>query len=324
MRILIVLDSKIPAHKYGGTQRVIWYLGKELAKMGHTVAYLVPKGSVCDFGQVIFTDPSRPLEKQIPAGFDIVHFNAELQHEVPQPHIVTIHGNSPAEWTQDINTVFVSRDHAERFHSRSFVYNGLDWDDYGAPSLSNPRSYYHFLGKAAWRVKNLKGAISVVEAMKGERLYVLGGNRLNLKMGMRLTLNPRIRFFGMVGGERKNRLLQGSKGLIFPVRWHEPFGLAITESLFFGAPVFGTPYGSLPELVPSEVGFLTDSSHEMARRILQGGYDPALCHQYARDLFNSRIMAERYIQKYETVLAGRTLNEVVPWTDSARETLPWR
>ena len=68
----------------------------------------------------------------------------------------------------------------------------------------------------------------------------------------------------MVGGNKKNRLLQHSKGLIFPVKWDEPFGLAITESLYCGCPVFGTPYGSLPELVPSDVGFLAEDMNDIA------------------------------------------------------------
>ena len=35
MNILIVdCTGIIPARKYGGTERVIWYLGKELSKLG--------------------------------------------------------------------------------------------------------------------------------------------------------------------------------------------------------------------------------------------------------------------------------------------------
>ncbi len=62
-------------------------------------------------------------------------------------------------------------------------------------------------------------------------------------------------------------LLNQSKGLIFPVLWHEPFGLAITESLFYGCPIFGTPYGALPEIVQSEYGFLSNDSKELINAI---------------------------------------------------------
>lgn len=205
--------------------------------------------------------------------------------------------------------VFVSKNHAARYGSQSFVYNGLDWDDYGAVNLSAPRSYFHFLGKAAWRVKNVVGAIAVVKALPAERLMVLGGHRCNLKMGFRLTLSPKISFKGMVGGQKKIQLLQGSKGLIFPVKWDEPFGLAITESLYMGAPVFGTPYGALAELVTPEVGFLTNKASEMVEHLKNDyAYSPRVCHEYARDCFNAKVMAVGYLKKYEQILNGEVLN----------------
>ena len=60
----------------------------------------------------------------------------------------------------------------------------------------------------------------------------------------------------MVGGTNKTKLLNQSKGLLFPVRWHEPFGLAILESLHYGCPVFGTPRGSCLKLVPMNRDFI--------------------------------------------------------------------
>jgi hypothetical protein len=68
----------------------------------------------------------------------------------------------------------------------------------------------------------------------------------------------------MVGGQVKLDLLQGSRGLIFPVLWHEPFGLAVIESLYFGCPVYATPYGALPELVPPACGVLSAGRGELA------------------------------------------------------------
>ena len=76
MKILIVNNTVIPALAYGGTERVIWYLGKELVKLGHKVDYLVKKGSRCSFAEKIhFIDEQRKIEEQIPTGYDIVHFN---------------------------------------------------------------------------------------------------------------------------------------------------------------------------------------------------------------------------------------------------------
>jgi len=313
MHILLVNPCHIPAATYGGTERVIWYLGRELVNMGHKVTYLVNKGSSCSFADVVFLDPATPVSAQIPTSVDVVHYNMTPPDETGKPYLVTMHGNRNDYGEFDINTVFVSRNHANRFNSDSFVYNGMDWDDYGKVQLDNKRDYFHFLGNAAWRVKNVKGAIKVISAVKGEKLKVLGGNRLNIKMGFRLTLNPSIQFCGMVGGPEKLSLLQGSKGLVFPVRWQEPFGLAITESLYFGCPVLGTPYGSLPELVPSDVGFLSNNSQELADAVRDIDiYSRKRCHEYAVDIFNSRKMAEAYLEKYTAILNGETLNKVKP------------
>ncbi|MFZ1529862.1 MAG: glycosyltransferase [Ferruginibacter sp.] len=315
MNILIVNNGKIPVQFYGGTERVIWYLGRELVDMGHKVSFLVDPGSSCDFAEVIAHDPLKHISALIPAGTDIVHYNFTPPgyNEIDTPYIVTVHGNSNTQAELDMNTVFVSGNHAQRFGSSSFVYNGLNWNDYTRPSFDVKRNYFHFLGKAAWRVKNVKGAINVIRRTRKEKLKVLGGKRFNINMGMRFTFTPRARFYGMVGGKEKFDLLQHSKGLIFPVRWHEPFGLAIIESLYYGCPVFGTPYGSLPELVPAEAGYLSNSCDELAKRIEDAGvYSNRYCHEYAAEHFNSKKMAFAYLERYEKVISGKKLNSKAP------------
>lgn len=328
MHILIFCTGVIPALKYGGTERVVWGLGKALKRMGHRVSYLVGAGSQCDFAPVSIYDPSRPLREQIPVGVDLVHMHQNMSAELDDiPYVYTEHTNGAGNSLLPLNTIFISRDQARRYGGDTYVYNGMEWDEYGTPDLRSERSYFHFLGNAAWRVKNVRGAIDVVRGLPGERLMVLGGSRLNFKMGLRLTLSPKIRFAGMVGGDEKLRLLAKSKGLIFPVRWHEPFGLAIIESLYFGAPVFGTPYGSLPELVVPEVGILSASCTELSNAARNADtYSKQVCHEYARDMFSSDRMAAGYAACYERVLNGNTLNSVSPRLRKAPgegKFLPW-
>ena len=311
---------------YGGTQRIIWYLGKELSGMGHRITYLVEKGSYCDFGEVLVWDRSRPIEEQVPADTDIVHLHFPFGGPLNKPYVVTVHGNRHGVELSE-NTIFVSRDHARRFNAQAYVYNGLDWDDYGNVDLDTPRKYFHFLGKASWRVKNLKGAIDIINKSKGEHLKVMGGLRLNLKMGFRLTLSQKVSFEGMVGGSKKNALIQASKGLVFPVRWYEPFGLAIPESLYFGCPVFATPYGSLPELVTAEFGFLSDKSSELIEAMMNAGdYSKKTCHAYARDMFNSKKMAASYLDMYGKIMNGEKLNTTQPTLTEShdKKILPWK
>jgi glycosyltransferase involved in cell wall biosynthesis len=313
MHILIVNNSKIPVFDYGGTERVIWYLGKELVKLGHQVSYLVETGSFCDFASVYFIDSTRSLNDQIPPTVDLVHLNFALEEQIDKPYLITMHGNCNDDRKLDQNTVFVSENHAHRFGSTSFVHNGLDWKDYGKVDTKSKRSYFHFLGNAAWRVKNVQGAIDVIKATPKERLEVMGGKRFNVSMGVRFTFHPRIKFKGMVGGAEKNALLSQSKGLVFPVKWHEPFGLALIESLYFGCPVFGTPYGSLPELIIPSVGLLSDKADDLTLAVLSADqYSKTTCHEYAADCFNSLVMAQRYIKKYELVLNGEKLNDKKP------------
>jgi glycosyltransferase involved in cell wall biosynthesis len=328
MRITIVDRGRIPVSHYGGTQRVIWYLGQELSRMGHQVSFLVAPGSTCPFARIIPLDSHRTAASQIPENTDIVHFHFDPGDvsSLSIPYIITNHGNRHDFRVFDPNTVFVSKNHAQRYGSECFVYNGLDWDDYGKPNLEISRRYFHFLGKAAWKVKNLSGAIQVIKQTPHEKLYVLGGKRVNLSMGIRITLSPRVKFFGMVGGTKKLDLLQHSKGLLFPVLWNEPFGLAIIESLYFGCPVFGTPYGSLPELVTPEVGFLSCNCKELAEALLlHQNYHPEICHEYALENFNAKQMALGYLECYEQVLDGKTLNPLPPvWQGMAEEVFEWK
>jgi len=311
--VLLNVYAKLPADRYGGIERVMWWLGKELASRGHAVSYLVLDGE-CPFARVTRYDRSRPVDDQIPPDADVVHVQHVLRggETIGRPHLNTMHGSGSRAVELDRNTVFVSRAQAARFGATSFIHNGVDWDDYGPPHLDAPRRWMHFLGDGAWKVKNLQGAIRVAR-LAGEELQVAGGFRLNFRMGFRLTLSPRVRFHGWVGQEEKRRILAASKGLIFPVRWPEPFGLAIVESLYFGCPVFGTPYGSLPELVTPEVGFLSASSGELAEAVRGAArFDARRCHQRAVSDFGVAAMTDRYFEAYERVISGEPLHAEPP------------
>jgi glycosyltransferase involved in cell wall biosynthesis len=312
MHILIVNNTSIPVQKYGGTERVIWWLGKQLVKQGHQISYLVAPGSYCDFAGVHYLDHHIPFNQQIPEGVDVVHLNCKVNETPKIPYIITLHGNTNDQNPLDINTVFVSKNHANRYGSDSFVYNGIDPADYGDPGLNQSRNYFHFLGDAAWRVKNVRGAIKIAQKAK-IKLSVIGGNRFNFNQGIRLTFDPRIQFNGMQGGEAKNEILKGSKGLIFPVLWNEPFGLSIIESLYFGCPAFGTPYGSLQEIIQPQVGFTSNSMSALIQAVKEASlFDKKICHEFVMDYFTSTQMANNYLVKYESVLNGQNLNSNAP------------
>lgn len=314
MKVLIVNNTVLPAARYGGTERVIWDLGKALSLLGHKVSYLVAKGSHCPFAEkVLEYNPSVPVNTQIPEDIDVVHFNFEPDSRISKPYIITLHGNINHVHTFDKNTVFISANQAERYNGKTFVYNGLDWNNYAPVQLNQERKYFHFLGAAAWKVKNVKAAIRISKKAE-EKLMVLGGHRLNFRMGFRFTPDLHVCFKGMVNDNQKQTYIQQSKGLIFPVLWHEPFGLAIIESMYFGAPVFGTPYGSLKELITPETGIVSANEHILVDAVIDAAhFKSKVCHQYAADVFNATVMAKNYLSLYEHVLSGKNIHNTAPF-----------
>ncbi|MBU62248.1 MAG: glycosyl transferase [Opitutae bacterium] len=323
MKILITTTSRLPAEKYGGTERVIWCLAKELSELGHQVVFLAAPDSDCSFADVISYTEHDDLRRLIPEDVDVVHFNSDVPDDIQFPYVVTQHGNCPKDSILDRQTIFVSSNHAKRYGSTTYVHNGLDWKNDSLDKCK--RSDFHFLGKAAWRRKNVKGAISTTMRLDKAKLNVLGGSRLNFSMGFRFTMNPRVKFHGMVNDKYKYAVMQRSKGLVFPVRWNEPFGLALIESLYCGCPVFGTPYGALPEIVPNEVGFLSNKSDELSEALKNAAsWSSISCREYAVEQFNAKKMAYEYLKYYEKAINGSFLNEISPKaTDDPNAILPW-
>lgn len=324
LRIAVVCQWRVPPETYGGADRAAGWLVTDLARRGHAVTLIAAAGSRNPLADVRVYDPAVPVEAQLPEGTDLAHFFFTPPGPVPVPCLAWIQGNPAPDAPLHPNTVFVSRKHAGRYGAEAFVYNGIDPADYGPVDWARPRRYLHFLAKAAWKVKNLTGAMQVARRA-GQRLVVMGGTRLSFAMGFRLTLDPRIRFAGMVGGEAKNRLLNGSRALVFPVRWHEPFGIAVIESLYFGCPVLATPYGSLPELVPPEVGVLSASASALAEAARDlGRFDPRRCHQWVMDRFTAPRVTEAFLPLYDKILNGIPLNRAVPrLVGEVPGLLPW-
>lgn len=314
MKILHVLLTRmpIPPTKYGGTERVLWALYQGQKALGHEVRFLL-KANVNhqDFVQVY--NPALPLEAQIDDWADIVHFHFPYEGQLHIPFVCTEHSNCETVKTFAINTIYLSKKHAQNNNATCYVHNGLYWADYGEPNLSAPKDYVHFLAKASWRVKNIQGAVRIAKNAK-QTLAVLGGNRINIRRNPYCYLSPKLKFYGMVGGTTKNNLIANSKGLIFPVLWHEPFGLAVTESLYLGCPVFATPFGSLPDIISQDdIGVLSDSYEVLTQAVNHiDKFDRRACHEHAKNNFSHLSMSKAYIECYEKVLAGETLNPTNP------------
>lgn len=318
MKILHVFLTKlpIPPQKYGGTERVIWSLSTAQREVGHEVRFMLKKNTGNLDGVYIY-DENKAIKDQIDDWADVVHFHWAYDGELSKPFICTEHGHWGDDFTFSRNTVFLSKKHAETYGASCYVNNGLNWLEYGEPNLTAPQPYFHYLAKAAWDVKNIQGAVQVAK-LANVKLQVMGGRRVNLKRNKYAFLSPSVKFHGMVGGQRKLDVIRSSSGLIFPVLWDEPFGLAVIESLYMGTPVFATPYGAIPEIVNQEnIGYLSKSYEDMADTIKNiHQFDRAACHDHAKTYYNHHVMAKNYQLCYERVMDGEYLNKTHPKCDA--------
>lgn len=309
MRILFEYDSILPPVTYGGTERILYWLMKALVKLGHEVIYLGPKESnLSSIGVTVI--PKKKGEEWrhlVPKDIDIIHFSC-TPGEIDIPFLVTIHGNGKEGETFHPNTVYVSKKHAANHGSDQFVYNALDLDEYPyhAPKKVDWREFL-FLAKASWKVKNLKQCMSACKTAK-KHLHVAGGRKF--------SLSRYHHFYGMVDQEKKRELLDRIDALLFPVRWHEPFGISIIEAMAYGKPVIGGPYGSLPELITPDTGVICKNYDELLGHLENKPRlaDPATIRNYVETNFSAEVMAKNYLEKYERILAGELLNVEAPKT----------
>jgi glycosyltransferase involved in cell wall biosynthesis len=322
----------IPPTLYGGTQRLLFWLGKALIEMGHKVTLIAPPKSHIPGAELIpcaETDMEAAI-RLVPDSTDIIHLCDRPIANAKKPFLVTVNGNGNGTRSFHPNSVFVSRKHAENHGSKYFVHNGIDPDDY---LFSETREDYAvFLAKARWKVKNFEGAVQVARKA-GLELRVLGSRNwpLNLQRFIPASLTGGVRYYGMLGGREKLEILSKARCLILPVRWHEPFGLAITESLVSGAYVCGTPYGSQPEIVTPETGVLSAKADELADAARNPKrFNPSGCRKRVLDGgFTHRDMARKYLIYYEKILShGSLLDDgespamTVPGLDP-KKLLPW-
>jgi len=302
MRVALYFHGRVPVRGYGGTQRVVAWLARGLAELGHEVLLLAAQGSRVAEAQVVELDPAgigRPdfdLSRYIPDSLDVLHAHAPLPTPPRHPHLFTLHGNLGGGRIPPPNTIFVSADHARRHGGTAFVYNGVDPSEF---VFSAGKSDYDlFLG----RLHSVKGYRWAIEGARraGRRLVVAGG--------WRPSLRRRLRFVGSVDGVRKADLLARAACLWMPALWDEPFGLTLVEAMMSGTPVLGTRRGALPEIVTEDVGALGDTLDDLVRlRETITSRDPEVCRAHAERWFGHRVMAEEYLRMYRHFLDSGTL-----------------
>src|SRR5213078_3513583 len=230
MHVAVASHYRLPARGYGGTERVVVAVVRGLAALGHRVTLLaapgtsVPEATVIEVPPTRLIDPAADLDALVPRDADILHTHFPVQRMLRRPFVQTFHGNLREGGAVPPNNIFVSRDHARRYGSDVFVYNGLD-----------PRDYIYRPGKGDYDL-----FLGRLHSIKGYRWAVAGakrtGRRLIVAGGWRPSFRRNIRYVGRVDGAKKAELLAAARCLWVPALWDEPFGLTTIEALLSGTP----------------------------------------------------------------------------------------
>lgn len=338
LRIALVapLYESIPPALYGGTERVVANLAKELTQQGHLVTTygsgdsrvagtLVP---VCErslrLSQSVDSIAHHVLQNEMvfrdAVQYDVIHFHNGYLHmsgarRCKTPSVTTFHGRLDlpdlkglgAEFS-DLPVVSISiaqRKPLSRMNWVDTVYNGIDASAFSVQECTG--DYLLFLGRISPE-KRPDRAIEIA-TRAGYRLIIAAKvddvDRQYFESRIKPLLSqPGVEFIGEVNEDEKGMLLCGAAGLLFPIDWPEPFGLVMIEAMACGTPVLAFKHGSVPEVMQDGIsGFVVESvddAVEAVKRLLQ--LDRFAVRTYFETRFTAECMAKGYLRVYRQLI----------------------
>lgn len=340
------LQESVPPQRYGGTERVVSCLVEELVRRGHQVTLfasgdsrtsaslepVVPRG--LRLAGVRDTHPADLMALGMVYGrareFDIIHSHLDyptlpFAELCSTPTVLTCHGRMDLLHTHPLYDVFrtanlISISHNQRrllphWNWIDTVYNGIDLSNF--TMRPRPGHYLAFLGRISPE-KGIEDAITVAK-LAGLPLKIAAkidpADEMYYRERIRpLLAHPLIEFVGEISEREKDAFLGQALALLFPVRWPEPFGLVMAESMATGTPVIAGRFGSVPEVVEDGVtGFICDSLEEMVLAIRRlDEIDRMTCRRHVEQRFSAQRMARDYEAIYLRLLDGRATAQLPP------------
>jgi glycosyltransferase involved in cell wall biosynthesis len=347
VRVALTTDPELPVPPlhYGGIERIVDMLARNLTKRGHDVTLFAHPQSSCPVQRIGWPGASSAsrldtlrnagkLTRHMAAGgFDIVHSFSRIAYlspllPLPIPKLMSYQREiSPrttraAYWLSRGTLEFsaISRNMIERSKLAGtwhLVPNGVPLETYQFRASVDREAPLVFLG----RIEEIKGPHLAIEIARrtGFRL-VLAGNVPNAHRGwFGRHVAPhidgdRVRYAGPVGDEQKNELLGQARALLMPILWEEPFGIVMTEAMACGTPVIGLHRGAVPEVVDDGVtGFVRDTVDGMVEAVARAaGIDRAACRARVEKLYSGGAVTEGYLAIYKRMIRGPTAAQCEP------------
>ncbi len=305
-------NNLVPPEGYGGTERVVHWLAKAQLDMGHQISVVCPEASrtsanIIPISLLCSEEEAyqQSYQKILDLKPDIVHdhtFSQLFRLRHPKQTAVSTHHN---ERFQPVpNTIYPTRADAQSNGSSTFVYHGLDLNEYSF--TDSKESYLLFLGAIHPR-KNVEVAIRVAKWMDMP-LTIVGPVRhpSYFCKKIRKKLNDRITYHGEAMGEIKNYILKNAKALLYLSSW-ESFGLSVIEAMATGTPIITSNIPPFHETVEHGVtGFICDSKKEFLQAKEQlPSIKPSACHERVVKNFSKEKMAQGYQKLYEQAIKSQ-------------------
>lgn len=324
----------VPPRGYGGTELVVAALVGALRRLGHDVTVFAPGDSAVPGLRACFPravwppDPyaellhCRAAAAEIArGGYDVVHGHAPallaFAGDLAVPVIHTLHHAADDALARFYAAappavrVAISARQAALAHPapHAVVHHGLDPELY--PDCGPGGDLAFFLGRLSWA----KGPDLAIAAARRAGLPVLVAGAPHEDGAppgwAEEVLAPALRAPGVgwrrrVGLAGKRRLFARARALVAPLRWEEPFGLALVEALLAGCPVVAAPRGAVPEIVePGVDGFLAEGVEETAEALQAAArLDRRVIQARARRRFSAARMAAEYVAIYRAAAGG--------------------
>jgi glycosyltransferase involved in cell wall biosynthesis len=331
------ISHAFPPPGYGPWERVTHDLTERLVSMGHDVTLFAPAGSITS-ATLIDTVPAPldsssadpRLEEELhiamameaagDGSFDIVHSHLHVHglvfsRMISTPVVTTLHGVAWDPATHPLllryaDMPFVSLSDSERSFLPELSYvatipNGIRTGEIRVGPGAG--GYLVFAG----RMSPEKGPDLAIEAALNAGVplrlagVVEGRHREFFEQTMRRARSRDVEYLGPLDRQELWQLLGEARALVMPLRWQEPFGLVVVESLAAGTPVIAWRMGAMPEILEDGVtGFLVDDVAAAVHSIGRiGEIKRVSCRMVAEARFSDTAMARAYAELYAGLAA---------------------